>query len=113
MRKNARSGRAMLIECLSALGPAWLSGFRARYLGACPGGERVEQGAEALALARQHVLDVRRPGVAHLAPEYPRQLEFGQALRERPRRDGAERAAELREPRAAVMRGVQDRDRVT
>ena len=63
-------------------------------------------------LARQDVLDVRRARVAYLAPEDAGVLELRETLRKRRRRDRAERVPELREPRTAVVRGVEDRDGV-
>ena len=75
-----------------------------------PGCERVEEPLQPQALARQHVLDVRRAGVAHLAPKDAGTLELGETLHQRRRRDGAERMPELGEARAPVVRGVQDRD---
>ncbi len=41
--------------------PEYASGRTDRVLAPRPGGERVEHDAQALALARQDVLDVRRP----------------------------------------------------
>ena len=52
---------------------------------------------------------MRRARVAHLAPKHAGVLELGETLRERRRRDRAERLAELREACAPVVRGVQDR----
>ena len=72
-------------------------------LGAGPGGKRVEESLQPQPLARKHVLDVRRAGVANLPAEHSGLLELGEPLDECRRRDPAERVPELREAGAAVV----------
>src|SRR5262249_29280190 len=79
---------------------------------ASPGGERVQELSQVSALGGQHVLDVRRPRVADLATQNPRTFELAETLRERRRRGRPPRPSELREARAALVGGVQDRDGV-
>ena len=55
---------------------------------------------------------MRRPRVSHDSPQHARPLELAEALSERRRRNRAEGAPELREARAALVRGEEDRDGV-
>jgi hypothetical protein len=62
-----------------------------------------------VALSRQHVLDVRRARVSHLAPQDTGVLELCEALGESRRGDRPECLAELGEASAPLVGCVEDR----